>query len=79
MNCKKAVPKNFAKFTGNQLCQSPFPNKVAGLSLINYLRIKLGKFGDDLSVFVLKPFPEVSTLSSLMAIRFIKKVDIQTF
>ena len=76
---KKAVLKNFSKFTGNQLCQSLFPNKVAGLSLINYLRIKLEKFGDDLGVFELKLFPEVSTLSSLTAICFIKKVDIQIF
>ena len=76
---KKAVLKNFSKFTENQLCQSLFPNKVAGLSLINYLRIKLGRFGDDLGVFELKLFPEVSTLSSLTAICFIKKVDIQIF
>ena len=76
---KKAVVKNFSKFTGNQLCQSLFPNKVAGLSLVNYLRIKLEKFGDDLGVFELKLFPEVSTLSSLTAICFIKKVDIQIF
>ena len=30
---KKAVLKNFAKFTGKRLCQSLFLNKVAGLSL----------------------------------------------
>ena len=29
--CKKGVLKNFAKFTGKQLCQSLFFNKVAGL------------------------------------------------
>ena len=28
--CKKSVLKNFAKFTGKQLCQSLFFNKVAG-------------------------------------------------
>ena len=27
---KKGVLKNFAKFTGKHLCQSPFFNKVAG-------------------------------------------------
>ena len=27
----KSVLKNFAKFTGNDLCQSLFFNKVAGL------------------------------------------------
>ena len=31
--CKKGVPRNFAKFTGKQLCQSLFLNKVAGLRL----------------------------------------------
>ena len=29
--CKKDVLKNFAKFTGNHLCQTLFFNKVAGL------------------------------------------------
>ena len=28
--CKKAVLKNFAKFTGKHLCQSLFFNKIAG-------------------------------------------------
>ena len=28
--CKKDISKNFAKFTGKQLCQSFFFNKVAG-------------------------------------------------
>ena len=27
--CKKGVPRNFAKVTGKQLCQSLFFNKVA--------------------------------------------------
>ena len=30
--CKKGVLRNFTKFTGKQLCQSLFFNKVAGLS-----------------------------------------------
>ena len=29
--CKKGIFRNFAKFTGKQLCQSLFFNKVAGL------------------------------------------------
>ena len=29
--CRKGVLRNFAKFTGKQLCQSLFFNKVAGL------------------------------------------------
>ena len=31
--CKKVVLRNFAEFTGNQLCQSLSFNKVAGLTL----------------------------------------------
>ena len=31
MFCRKGVLRNFAKFTGKQLCQSLFFNKVAGL------------------------------------------------
>ena len=29
MFCKKAVPRDFPKFTGKHLCQSPFITKVA--------------------------------------------------
>ena len=32
---KKDVPRTFAKFTGKQLCQSLFFNKVADLSLFS--------------------------------------------
>ena len=31
MFCEKGVIRNFIKFTGKQLCQSLFSNKVAGL------------------------------------------------
>ena len=31
MFCEKGVLRNFTKFTGKQLCQSLFFNKVAGL------------------------------------------------
>ena len=31
-SCKKGVLNNFAKFTGKQLCQNLFFNKVAGLT-----------------------------------------------
>ena len=60
----KSVLKNFAKFTIKHLCQSLFPNIVAGLRLINYSHVKLEKVGCDLGVCVLKLFPEVSTLSN---------------
>ena len=36
MFCKKGVLRNFAKFTGKQLWQSFFFNKVAGLRPKNY-------------------------------------------
>ena len=38
---KKAVLKNFAKFTGKQLCQSHFFNKVAGLRPATLLKKRL--------------------------------------
>ena len=34
--CKKGVLRNFAKFTGKDLCQSLFFNEVAGVSLQLY-------------------------------------------
>ena len=36
--CKKAVQRNFAKFTGKHLCQCLFFNKVAGLSPASLLK-----------------------------------------
>ena len=36
--CKKVVLRNFAKFTGKQLRQSLFFNKVVGLSLATLLK-----------------------------------------
>ena len=46
--CKKDVLRNFAKFTGKQLCQSLFLNKVSGLSrrrsgvfIVNFEHISL--------------------------------------
>ena len=38
---KKAIPKNFSKFTGKHLCQGLFFNKVAGLRPATSLRKKL--------------------------------------
>ena len=36
--CKKVVLRNFVKFTVKHLCQSPFSNKVAGLSRATLLK-----------------------------------------
>ena len=35
--CRKRVLNNFARFTGKQLCQSLFFNKVAGLQACNFI------------------------------------------
>ena len=39
--CKKGVLRNFTKFTGKQLCQSLFFNKVAGLRAATLLKKRL--------------------------------------
>ena len=39
--CKKGVLTNFTKFTGKDLCQSLFFNKVAGLSPATLLKKRL--------------------------------------
>ena len=39
--CKKVVLRNFAKFTGNQLCQNLFFSKVAGLKPATLLKKRL--------------------------------------
>ena len=41
--CKKVILRSFAKFTGKQLCQSLFFNKVAGLRHI-YFPVNFAKF-----------------------------------
>ena len=41
MFCKICVLKNFVKFTGKKLCQSPFFNKVAGLRPVTLLKKRL--------------------------------------
>ena len=41
MFCRKGVLRNFAKFTGKQLCQSYFFNKVAGLRTAIFLKKRL--------------------------------------
>ena len=38
---QKGVLRNFTKFTGKQLCQSLFFNKVAGLSTATLLKKRL--------------------------------------
>ena len=40
---RKGVLRNFAKFTRNHLCQSPFFNKVAGPGLQLYLKETLAQ------------------------------------
>ena len=35
---QKGIPKNFAKLTGKQLCQSLFSIKVTGLSPCNFIK-----------------------------------------
>ena len=44
MFCKKGVPRNFTKFTGKQLCQGLFFNKVASSKLP---KTELPVFGGD--------------------------------
>ena len=39
--CKKGVLRNFTKFTGKHLCQSPFFNKVEGLRPSTLLKMRL--------------------------------------
>ena len=39
---RKSVLRNFTKFTGKHLCQSPFFNKVAGLTPATLLKKNSG-------------------------------------
>ena len=46
---RKGVPTNFAKFTGNNLCQSLFFNKVAGWSLCELCELLRKAFLQNIS------------------------------
>ena len=50
--CKKGVFRNFVKFTGKQLCQSLFFNKVAGQSPATLLKKRDSGTGDFLSILL---------------------------
>ena len=56
--CKKAVPRNFPKFTGKHLCQSPCFNKIACLSPATLLKKRLWRrcFPVNFAKFLRAPF-----------------------
>ena len=56
--CDKSVLRNFAKFTGEHLCQSLFFNKVEGLKPVTLLEKKLGHkcFSVNFAKFLRTPF-----------------------
>ena len=54
---KKGVPKNFAKFTGNYLCQGLFFNNAAGLTIQLYKIETLAQvFSCEYAEFLRTPF-----------------------
>ena len=60
--CKKGVLRNFAKFTGQHLCQSLYFNKVAGLRAATLLKQRLWHtyFPVNIAIFVRTPILENS-------------------
>ena len=56
--CEKDVLRNFAKFTGKHLCQSPFFNKVAALRRATLLKKRLWHrcFPVNFAKFLRTPF-----------------------
>ena len=56
--CKKSVLKNFVKFTGKHLCQSPIYNEVAGLRPATLLKKRLWEryFSVNFAKFLRTPF-----------------------
>ena len=73
--CKKGVLSNFTKFTGKQLCQSLFFNKVAGLKRlwhrcfpVNFVKfLRTPFFTEHLSWLLLK---KVYCLTLILLQRF---------
>ena len=58
VSCKKGVLGNFAKFTGQHLCQNLFFNKVVGLRPANLLKKRLWHscFPVNFAEFLRTPF-----------------------
>ena len=60
---QNGVLRNFTKFTGKQLCQSLFLNKVAGLSTATLLKKRLHRcFPVNFAKFLRTPFLQNTTV-----------------
>ena len=77
--CKKAVLKNFAKFTGKHLCQRLFFNKVAGLMRATLLKNGLWHkcFPVNFAKFLRTPFLQ-STSGGYFCLCFQKSLNCGT-
>ena len=74
---KRVVLRNFAKFTGKHLCQSPFFNKVAGLGPVTLLKKGLWHrcFPVDFAKFVRAPFWQNTSGRLLSTVRDWKELE----
>ena len=76
---RKGVLRNFAKFTGKHLCQSPFLNKVAGLSPAALLKRSLWHrcFPMNLAKFLRTPFLQITSGRLLLEIAVSRRSSIK--
>ena len=77
--CKKDVLKNFAKFTGKQLFQSLFFNKVAGLRTAMLIKKRLWhtRFAVNFAKFLRTPFLTNHLRSLLLYLISISRIFIR--
>ena len=68
---KKGVLRNFAKFTGKNLCQSLFFNNVSGLRAATVLKMRLGhrRFPVNFVKFLRAPFLQNTSVLLLLIFR----------
>ena len=61
VSCKKGVLRNFAKFTGKHLCQSPFFNKFCEISKNTFFTERFSStFSVSIYSLILSDFPLTS-------------------
>ena len=72
---KNGVLRNFAKFTGKDLCQSPFYNKVAGFRPVTLLEKRLSHrhFRVNFEKFLRTPF--IQNTSRRLLLKFEKVLN----
>ena len=82
MFCKKGIPRNFAKFSGKQLCQSPFSeslDKVSESQACNFIEIHKQAFSGNFNSVKVQAFHAEDLDTSQMSSEWFFKTCLQGY